>query len=529
MRLGSAILIILILLSSSLLVLINGPIATALRDREKQQFYAYGAAAASEAGAYLTQSIQLAEQLPSRTQIRAELVNYLTGERSRDWYLRFAQPRLGDAVEAAPGLLGVLRHTPDGTPLVNVSLSAAELPRVTTTAREPLIYPDTLQVDGESALLIQVPIEAPEFGLAGYDLVALSLEPLTRRLSAASSRFARMNLFMLSSSPEVDILASYPDGSARLLEESGFEISESRLLELSDSQGSEETLLLGEAYQIAAYRLEDSWFLLAASQHRLLFEASGEEVFLYSLTVALLGLFAALASALFLSRIARRNVADKAELDRIIGEQTHNLQLLLREVHHRVKNDLALMNSFVSLKRSQVTDPEAKNALADVGRALSVTRGIYERLQEAEEYGVVPLRPMLTNLIRDAGPDSSRPAPKSEIAEVAVERDTAIPLGIMVNELLTNAGKHGDRQARTTVRLERLGADGLLLEVTSDRGTIGDEALGGEYGFGLSMVKTLAEQFSGKLTLSNDPTARVTVEMPRARVMRSEGPGAGEE
>ncbi len=99
-----------------------------------------------------------------------------------------------------------------------------------------------------------------------------------------------------------------------------------------------------------------------------------------------------------------KSIAETEELSHIVDERTAELQTLLGEVHHRVKNDIMLMSSFLALKENRVESSEAKEALREAGWAAS---------------GAI----------------------KTDIDDVTVHRKTAVLLGIIVNELLTNALK----------------------------------------------------------------------------------------
>jgi two-component sensor histidine kinase len=171
-----------------------------------------------------------------------------------------------------------------------------------------------------------------------------------------------------------------------------------------------------------------------------------------------------------------------------------------------------MMASFLALKASQTAAPEAEQALAEAQRSLHVMGRVYERLQHAGHYTEASLQPLLSGVVSDvAGGNGTHPEVTHAIEAVTVPRKIAIPLGIIVNELVTNALKYGRGQEPVSVKLRAIDDTALELRVASGGATFPEEVLRGEYGFGLTMVDTLARQCHGELCLVNEPHATAVV------------------
>jgi two-component sensor histidine kinase len=110
------------------------------------------------------------------------------------------------------------------------------------------------------------------------------------------------------------------------------------------------------------------------------------------------------------------------------------------------------------------------------------------------------------------------------IQDVTVTRGIAIPLGIMVNELVTNALKHGEADTSVFVEAHTGGESNeeMVLSVTGGSEGFPEHVIDGEYGFGLTMVQALARQHGGEMRISNRPKPTVTVRMP----LETDRPGA---
>lgn len=486
-------------LSVALVVVILMPVRSALERREENEFGVRSQLVFSEVESYFDQAVQLSLQLPSRTRIREELVAYLSGARTRRSYINFAQPKLQDAVDASPGMVAAFRYAPEGEPLTGAYVTPDELPHVDLDAREPVVIPGTRTLHQQLIILVQVPINHPGYGHAGFDVVAVSAEPLrtTIRSSAQSMR-------------ETTVSVAASEGTTTTV-----------AITSADDQPSQPARLEGgdELRATATEAFRTNWYAVVHQSESVLFESVRADIRLFLLVVIVLGLSAVVVAGLVLGLLSRRTLAETGQLTRIVDEQTGQLKLLLNEVHHRVKNDIMLMNSFLSLKALDARAPEAQEALAEAQKTLLTMGRVYELLHRSGDYGTVSLEPLVDSLVDQARSRSGerRVVIEQSVEDVSVDRKTAIPLAIIANELLTNAVKYGGREdepVRVRVELAQ-DANGDVTLVVSGSGTPFDrKVLAGEYGFGLRMVHALSEQLGGDLTLSNDPEPTAIVRVP---------------
>ncbi len=190
--------------------------------------------------------------------------------------------------------------------------------------------------------------------------------------------------------------------------------------------------------------------------------------------------------------------------------------VLLREIHHRVKNNLQVVTSLLKLHAEQVQAPEAREAFEDAQLRVRAIALLHESLHDARESGPVDLDSYARSLVASITRLEGAPARVEVRADgVRLSLDQALPCGLILNELVTNALKHGFDDApadaaprHVSVRAERAGAE-VSLEVR-DNGRGFPEKLR-EGSLGLHLVRTLVRQLDGALSLRSDGGAVVRV------------------
>jgi len=226
-------------------------------------------------------------------------------------------------------------------------------------------------------------------------------------------------------------------------------------------------------------------------------------------TGALLLLVAAL-FAFRAYRVKRKGEAALAKKNAVIEAQLKEKELLLREIHHRVKNNLQTVSSLLSIQGRGITDAKAKEAVNDSRLRVKSMALIHQDLYREGDITGVRMKEYVEKLVASLITSyamSDRVRLLVEVEDIALDVDTAVPIGLVLNELVTNAMKYawpGERAGRLTVKLaHRIGV--LALVVADDGiGTApapnGDEASG----FGLNMVRTFATKLKAEWTIRNE-------------------------
>lgn len=193
-------------------------------------------------------------------------------------------------------------------------------------------------------------------------------------------------------------------------------------------------------------------------------------------------------------------------------------ELLLREVHHRVKNNLHVILSLIALQAESVRDAAALAALRDTESRVRSMTVLYEKLYASSSFSAVSTTvylPALVDEILENFPASASLDVEKRIDDFPLNIDKIQPLGILLNELLTNIMKYafaGRSEGRIEVSAAASGA--TVTVVVADDGVGLPESIdfGRSPGFGLTLVRELANQLDGTIRLERGSGTRVILE-----------------
>jgi PAS domain S-box-containing protein len=217
-----------------------------------------------------------------------------------------------------------------------------------------------------------------------------------------------------------------------------------------------------------------------------------------------------------------------AELEQRVDARTAELQaalrereVLLQEVHHRVKNNLQVISSLISMQLRTLASGAGRHELEECRTRVQAIALIHEKLYQSQDYARVPFpeyaRGLASFVFEATGVASERVVLQLSVADVALAVDKAIPCGLILNELITNALKHGFPDGRSgTVRVELAAFDagGLRLVVSDDGvGLPRDLDFERSESLGLQLVRMLAKQLEASLEVvpGRGTTFRLTV------------------
>ncbi len=199
-------------------------------------------------------------------------------------------------------------------------------------------------------------------------------------------------------------------------------------------------------------------------------------------------------------------------------------ELLLREIHHRVKNNLEIVSGLLSLQAAQIDNPTAQAVmLSSQNRVLSMGI-IHQKLYQKDNLATIEMKDYFQNLgesILDSFNDTGRISFHCEMEPLELDVDTAVPVGLIANELITNALKYAfikNQTGKIQIRLVRTTKEKELLFQVEDNG-IGkpDHASPKGTGFGTELITLLVKQLDGKLTFDNHEGTAVSINFKYAK------------
>ena len=186
-------------------------------------------------------------------------------------------------------------------------------------------------------------------------------------------------------------------------------------------------------------------------------------------------------------------------------------EVLLQEVHHRVKNNMQIITSILNLEADKVKNAQAESVLLTSQSRINAMSLIHEKLYNAEDVSSVDLKDYIQSLcyeIRnfsyssvESGPDFS-----FHLEEVYTGIDFAIPFGLILNELIINSYKHAFREIESpeiTVQLSRTGSSIRLKVGDNGVGVPTDVDLSDPKTLGMQLLRSLVEQLKGELSISS--------------------------
>ncbi len=187
----------------------------------------------------------------------------------------------------------------------------------------------------------------------------------------------------------------------------------------------------------------------------------------------------------------------------------HQRETMLREIHHRVKNNMQVMSSLLSLQSRAASNPAISRMLEENQNRIQSMALLHEILYQSEDLAVVDfskyLRRMVDHLFRSYGVDNRQIRLHTALDPVGLELDDALPSGLLISEVVSNSLKHGFPAGRTgevRIVLRRQSPTTVLL-VLSDNGVGLPDNLDWtkSRSLGLRLVQLLAQQLRGNLAI----------------------------
>ncbi len=224
-----------------------------------------------------------------------------------------------------------------------------------------------------------------------------------------------------------------------------------------------------------------------------------------------------------------RDISDRKQAESQMQKALAEKEILLQEIHHRIKNNLQLIQSLLQMQQRRITHPEAVQALQESQDRLASITLAHTLLYQSDEVGEIDLGTYLLSILqyiasfRPPGQDS--PKLDTKLTSISVPIKTAISCGLILNELVTNALKYAfpepssphqvhciyvtlERPSDTNIPLARITVrdNGIGLPDTFDLDTV--------QSLGLMIVQALTEQLDGTLAIAPPPGTQFQITFP---------------
>lgn len=209
----------------------------------------------------------------------------------------------------------------------------------------------------------------------------------------------------------------------------------------------------------------------------------------------------------------------KAEIERNLAEK----ELLLKEIHHRVKNNLNIISSLVRIQAKQIHDQrEAETVLQNISEQIMVMAIVHNLVYTSGDFEKVDLHAFLEGLLKHLKYQYSfqNITIKKNVEDITLGIDQAIPCGLILGEIVTNALKHAfpernHKKGILRIDIKKRNSTNVLLQVSDNGIGIRDiESFENESNMGFHIVRLLVTQLNGTLTIKNQKGFLIMIEFP---------------
>jgi two-component sensor histidine kinase len=189
----------------------------------------------------------------------------------------------------------------------------------------------------------------------------------------------------------------------------------------------------------------------------------------------------------------------REEREEQLRDALRHQEVLTQESSHRVKNSLSIVAGLLAMQ-ARTSSEEAARALRDAGHRVQTIASVHDRLWRNNAVHVVPLRSFLVDLCQQLQATTSEVTVDCEADDVQIRTEQAVTIGLLVNELVTNAVKYAFDGGSGTVRVKvRRAEDRLLLEVADQgRGLPADFDPAATSSLGARLISSLSRQLGGE-------------------------------
>lgn len=426
------------------------PVDTVLTNATYEGFQQDVRLSATATSFTLDQFKSAVDSLASRTMIRERLNDYVRGLTDFEDLTAYTGPRYADGANVITSLTGARRILPDG----RVVAAFGEQSHLEMAASRSSVCVE--QTDARTIVVIRRPIRA-DGDTIGYDVGAFDTSLLHDDLPGSLSRVSIHDV------PPSD--------------------------EDSDTDRNTHTVALNDTGLYLTGTIEPS---LVRNIHR----QALQQVALYVLVTALAVL---LLLRLTLFRFIHSLIRD-------LSRASADKDLLLRESHHRIKNNFAVVESFLHLQSTTAPNADTSEALQNASSRITNMRLLYERLLETDSHTTVAVRAYLKQLaehVVSVYQHEERIGLQLNIDEFSLDAERGFALGAIVTELLTNSLKHGYSEGASgtvQVSLAHVENNAVLTICDDGRGLPSNIKVEDSDSFGLTVVRMLAEQLGGAFT-----------------------------
>jgi PAS domain S-box-containing protein len=209
-----------------------------------------------------------------------------------------------------------------------------------------------------------------------------------------------------------------------------------------------------------------------------------------------------------------RDISERKIVEEQIIESLEEKEVLIREIHHRVKNNIQVITSMLNLHTGHVTDKQYIESIKEIQNRIRTMALIHEKLYKSKDLAHIDtfeyIKDVVNSLFRVYGININMVKPNISVDNISLNIDLGIPCGLIINELVSNSLKHAfsdGGEGKILIDIKPLDSNGEKISLTvSDNGSGFPENI--DYKntetLGLQLVNTLVDQLDGTIELNTN-------------------------
>ncbi len=229
-----------------------------------------------------------------------------------------------------------------------------------------------------------------------------------------------------------------------------------------------------------------------------------------------------------------RDITERKATEIKIAYSLKEKEVLLKEVHHRVKNNMAVISSLLSLQSGYIEDEKSLALFRESQGRIRSMALVHEKLYQSSDFAHIDVQDYVNSLAQDVmSAFMGRKDVSTDIIVEAIEMDidNLIPCGLIINELLTNAFKHafdGVDNPEISISMVKVDDDNVLLTIRDNgKGLPEGFDVSSSKGLGLKIVCALSEQLDAKLEVAGDDGTIIKLTFPEKLELTKDNTGNG--
>ncbi len=220
-----------------------------------------------------------------------------------------------------------------------------------------------------------------------------------------------------------------------------------------------------------------------------------------------------------INRVLIDEIKERKKVENRLNISLHEKEILLKEIHHRVKNNLQIISSLLALQSNYINDPQILEIFKESQNRIKTIALIHENLYQSPDLSRINMMEYINNLVADllysycANTDKIKTTIQTD--DISLNIETAMPCSLVLNELLTNSIKHAfpdNRNGMITVRFKSEIGNQINMEVSDNGIGLPEQfSVNKTKSLGLKLVKNLTKQLNGKLNINSEGGTAVKI------------------